>query len=127
LINALRQYAEQHSDSNGLHISVSAPEVLPALPAAIEIAIYRITLEALTNVMRHAHAKNCSVSINIRDCLTLEIDDDGRGIAGQTRSGVGLNSMRERAAELGGTFSITQHPVTGTRVLATLPLPAKLS
>lgn len=54
--------------------------------------------------------------------LQLEIDDDGRGLAADTRHGVGLSSMRERAAELGGTFEIESSPGNGTHLRTTIPL-----
>jgi signal transduction histidine kinase len=122
LVTALRQFANQHNVTSGLQISVTAPEALPMLPAALEVAIYRIALEGLTNVIRHAQAMTCQVQITLGDTLALEISDDGRGLSEEHRSGVGLNSMRERSAELGGTFSITSKPEGGTRVLAQLPL-----
>ena len=79
---------------------------LPTLPAAVEVAAYRIVLEALTNVVRHAEARTCSVRLALSDVLTIEVSDDGLGLPSQHRAGVGLSSMRERAAELGGTCVI---------------------
>ncbi|HEY6408648.1 MAG TPA: GAF domain-containing sensor histidine kinase, partial [Ktedonobacteraceae bacterium] len=105
-----------------LHISIEAPAQLPPLPAAVEVAAYRIVQEALTNVARHAHARNCVIRIVLADSLQVEILDDGTGLPALQRSGVGLTSMRERAEELGGICEIETRPTGGTRVLATLPL-----
>ena len=92
------------------------------LPAAIEVAIYRIVDEALTNVLRHAHARTCFVRLKIDERVELEITDDGVGLQASMRTGVGLLSMRERAAELGGVCRIEPGPDGGTRVAAQLPL-----
>jgi len=81
---------------------VESPEDLPHLPAAVEVAIYRITQEALTNVVRHARAKKCFVRLAVNEEVALNIVDDGVGITDRHAAGVGLSSMRERAAELGG-------------------------
>jgi signal transduction histidine kinase len=101
---------------------VEAPEDLPNLPAAVEVAVYRIAQEALTNVARHARATNCLVRLAVSDDVTLEIVDDGDGIPAGRSAGVGLSSMRERAEELGGSCAVEPTPEGGTRVLARLPL-----
>ena len=111
-------------ETNGaLAIVVEAPaEDLPPLPAAVEVAAYRIVEEALTNVVRHAHARACRVRLDLEDGLRLEIVDDGVGLeAVGHRAGVGLTSMRERADELGGSCRVETLPGGGTRVLARLP------
>ncbi|MBI4928355.1 MAG: sensor histidine kinase, partial [Anaerolineae bacterium] len=96
---------------------------LPSLPAAAEVAAYRITLEALTNIVRHSQGQNCTVSFSVNGRhLFVEVCDDGRGIPDDARPGVGLNSMRERASELGGWCTIEPLPLGGTRVLAQIPL-----
>jgi signal transduction histidine kinase len=107
--------------------SVEVPEELPPLPAAVEVACYRIAQEAMTNVARHAQAKSCHVRLSVdrgAGMLEVEITDDGVGIPGNRAAGVGLSSMRERAEELGGTLAVEPGPQGGTRVLARLPLPA---
>jgi two-component system, NarL family, sensor kinase len=101
---------------------VEAPEDLPNLPAAVEVAIYRITQEALTNVVRHARARTCVVQLAVNDDVTLEIVDDGVGISAERSAGVGLSSMHERASELGGSCIIESTREGGTRVLSRLPL-----
>lgn len=120
LVGALRQAAANFSD--GVHLEINVPEALPPLPAAVEVAAYRITQEALNNVARHSHARHCTVQISVQDELRLEIGDDGMGLASDVRAGVGLISMRERAAELGGQCVVESRPGGGTRVLAWLPL-----
>jgi two-component system NarL family sensor kinase len=111
------------ASANGLWVSVDGPETLPPLPAAVEVAAYRIALEALTNVSRHADAQSCTVTIEVNGVLKLEVRDDGRGVAGGDGRGVGLVSMRERAEELGGSLTVGRAmDGRGTRVLARLPL-----
>ncbi|MDQ3780383.1 MAG: sensor histidine kinase [Chloroflexota bacterium] len=131
LVGALRDTASQlthaarSADRPPLHIRLLAPDPLPSLPAAVEVAAYRIVQEALTNVVRHAHAETCQVTLRLSsDTLEIEIADDGIGLPRARPSGVGLASMRERATELGGTLR-TESPVGGgTRILTRLPLPA---
>jgi signal transduction histidine kinase len=119
LVDSLRGIASRQS-SPATTVTVEAPEPVPPLPAAVEVAAYRIVQEALTNVARHADAKSCSVRLSVQpDVLLIEIADDGRGL-GDHRIGVGLQAMQERAAELGGTCEITSGGA-GTRVAARLP------
>lgn len=122
LISAIQEYAASYDSLNRLRITVEAPERLPPLPAAVEAAAYRIVQEALTNVARHAQARTCTIRFRLDDILQLEICDDGAGLPADTRASVGINSMQERAAELGGTCVIESLPTGGTRVLARLPL-----
>lgn len=121
LAGALRAQVAEYG-AGGLAFGLCLPEALPPLPAAVEVACYRIAQEALTNVVRHAHAQHCRLVLTISEVLTLEVADDGRGLPPERRAGVGLMSMRERAAELGGQCRVEPQPEGGTRVLATLPL-----
>jgi two-component system NarL family sensor kinase len=121
LVQALREQAAQYA-AQGLQVSVETPEPMPALSAAVEVAVYRITLEALTNVARHADARHCRINLTMQADLELEIGDDGRGLPQPRRSGVGLVSMRERATELGGTFTVDSPPDGGTVIRVSLPL-----
>jgi signal transduction histidine kinase len=124
LAEALRRLAERYgSESEQLRVSVQAPRELPNLPAAVEVAVYRIAQEALTNVARHARARSCVVRLAVNKDVALEIVDDGVGIPKERGAGVGLSSMRERASELGGTCVVEPAPEGGTRVLVRLPLP----
>jgi signal transduction histidine kinase len=98
---------------------------IPPLSAAAEIAALRITGEALANVHRHAHAKQCQITLGTTGTLLeLTIADDGSGPPppNATGRGVGLESMRERATELGGSFTIEARPAGGTLVRALLPV-----
>ncbi|MET7395872.1 sensor histidine kinase [Dactylosporangium sp. NPDC005572] len=124
LAGAVGQVA-QRLRTPGLTTTVepAGPDELDDLPAAVEVAAYRIASEALANVARHAAARTCVVRFR-RDGRTLlvEVADDGTGIAPGTPSGVGLVSLRERAAELGGRCEIECPATGGTVVRAYLPL-----
>jgi two-component system NarL family sensor kinase len=87
------------------------------------VAAYRIAVEAMTNVARHSGARNCRVSVERSGAFELEVSDDGEGVPARFRANVGLDSMRERAAELGGTCTIERGPSGGTRVRARIPMP----
>ena len=124
LLGALRAHADHHNDG-GLRVTVEAPEELPTLPAAVEVAAYRIALEAINNAERHAAARTCTVRVALDEAasaLHVEVADDGRGIGVDRGAGVGLSSMRERAAELGGWCTVEAIASGGTRVRAYLPL-----
>jgi signal transduction histidine kinase len=124
LVAALHQLAERYGAEGGQpRVGVEAPEELPMLPAAVEVAVYRIAQEALTNVVRHAQAKGCVVRLSVDEDVTLDISDDGVGILEERNAGVGLSSMCERAAELGGTCVIEPAQEGGTRVSVQLSLP----
>jgi signal transduction histidine kinase len=156
LIGAIRETAARYSaGENGggrLQMVIEAPNSLPPLPAAVEVAAYRIVQEALTNVVRHAQAQHCTIKLTITEPTTgdqgreagdelreegvhglqspvsrleLEITDDGIGLPPGRHVGVGLASMRERTQELGGTYQIETAPTGGVRVVAQLPLPKK--
>jgi signal transduction histidine kinase len=121
LVGALQRLAESIG-ADGLRIGVDVPEELPALPAAVEVAAYRVVQEALTNVVRHAHARRATVRLSAGPgTLTLEVTDDGTGLPADLVAGVGLASMRERTAEMGGTCRVEPGPGGGTRVVAVLP------
>ena len=105
-----------------LTIDVSASGPVEALPAAVETAAYRIAVEGMTNAVRHSSATHCPVSVAVNDeAVELLVQDDGHGLDPARTPGVGLNSMQERAAEVGGTLSI-RSAAGGTLVTATLPL-----
>jgi signal transduction histidine kinase len=97
---------------------------LPArLDANVEIGVYYVVAEALTNAIRHAHATVISVSAAIADgSLTLSIEDDGVGGA-DPGTGTGLTGLGDRVAALGGTMQIASRPGAGTRLGITIPLP----
>ncbi|MEZ0579176.1 sensor histidine kinase [Nocardioides sp. MH1] len=92
------------------------------LPAAIEVAFFRIATEAIRNAVRHASASRVAVRISVEDGHALVVvDDDGIGLSADTVAGVGLSSMRQRAEELGGSLTIRAVPGGGTRVAAEIP------
>ncbi|MBE2198728.1 MAG: sensor histidine kinase [Anaerolinea sp.] len=124
LAGALQAHTAQLHNPHSLQIQIVArPEPLPPLSAAVEVAAYRIALEAMTNAARHAQAHNCVVHLQAEDLrFTLSVVDDGRGLEPNGRTGVGFHSMRERAEELGGRLSIESGEKGGTRVTAVLPL-----
>jgi signal transduction histidine kinase len=127
LVAAMRERAAAYNGSrqaelDGLQVTVVAPECLPPLPAAVEVAAYRIVQEALMNVARHAQAHTCTIRLALADGLQVEVSDDGVGLPETYRAGVGLASMRERALELGGRFRIERRNGVGTLLQAWLPL-----
>jgi signal transduction histidine kinase len=124
LSGALERLAERYgAEGDGLRVRIETPEQLPPLPAAVEVAVYRVAQEALTNVVRHAGAGECIVRLaTANGWLKMEITDNGIGIAEEHDPGVGLLSMRERAAELGGSCEIESPTAGGTRLLVHLPL-----
>jgi signal transduction histidine kinase len=123
LLGALGEQVDRFG-RQGLSISLHAPPALPVLPAAVEVAAYRIITEALANVARHAHAHQVTVTVAIDGDLCLGVHDDGTistANGGGWRPGTGLQSMAERAAEVGGNLQAGPTP-TGGRVQASLPL-----
>jgi signal transduction histidine kinase len=123
LVSALREHAAR-TRSPGMRLNVVAPETVLALPAAVEIAAYRIAQEALANVMRHAQASMCLIRLSLSaETLTLEILDDGVGLPVNYQAGVGVSAMRERAVELGGSFAIANNASGGVHTQVHLPLP----
>ena len=130
LVGAITRYVSQYSNGAGpdneglaehLSIHVRASDSIPPLSAAVEAAAYRITQEAVNNVVRHAQARNCRVDLDFKDGLLLTIQDDGVGLPETVDAGVGLASMQERAFELGGTYKMTSRSGRGTQVEVVLP------
>ncbi|HEX9505503.1 MAG TPA: GAF domain-containing sensor histidine kinase [Acidimicrobiia bacterium] len=129
LLQALRHQADAltgptaSENSGHLDLRLNLPTHLPELPAAVEVAVYRIASEALTNVIRHAHASNCSLDLVAQGSqVCMVITDDGIGLGDDVVAGVGLSSMRERAEELGGACTVADLTPTGTRVEMRLPI-----
>ncbi|MCO8273667.1 histidine kinase [Actinoplanes sp. TRM 88003] len=107
-----------------LEVSVRAPEHRLVLPAAVDLAALRIVQEAVTNVRRHAGARACVISLALAaDHLEVIVGDDGQGFPERLAPGLGLASIRERAAELGGTVRFGRAPQGGGEVAVRLPLP----
>jgi signal transduction histidine kinase len=139
LVSAIREYLRRMTPK-GTSITFVAPETLPSLPAAVEVAAYRIVQEAVINALRHAHAKAIAVTLALEagagapSALSIQIHDNGQGLSdrpaaeitdGVAPSGIGLHSMRERAEELGGSFALESSAEGGTLVAAYLPLAEK--
>ncbi|MEV4896492.1 sensor histidine kinase [Nonomuraea sp. NPDC055795] len=121
LAEALKREAERFR-GGGLDVRVRVDADLGELPAATEVAAYRIVCEALVNVARHAAARTCEVRLSTAEGeLEVEVVDDGRGVGPEVAPGVGLIAMRERARELGGRCAVTPGAGGGTRVHAVLP------
>jgi signal transduction histidine kinase len=139
LAGALEQQAEQFRREAGaggpLSVTLRTEGDLRQLPAAVEVAAYRIVSEALANVARHAAASSCTIDVVLNGSLLIEVRDDGVGVPAAARLGVGLTSMAERARELGGTAEVLSGDagsdrvdggeVRGTVVRAVLPLPGR--
>jgi signal transduction histidine kinase len=122
LAGALRQSASRY-ESGQLRFTIDIPEKLPELPAAVETAVFRIAQEAMTNVVRHSGASQGQVRLlREDDYLTVEIQDNGKGLAAKHKAGVGLQAMKERSAELNGDFAFQAVPTGGTLVRAKLPM-----
>jgi signal transduction histidine kinase len=130
LVAALERHASLLStdDGSGLQVQVITAGSLPALPSDVEVAAYRICLEALANAVRHGRATSARVCLELRDVdLHLRIEDDGIGLPDQMSSqGLGLASMAARARDVGGSCTVNRRPSEGTIVDARLPLPAPL-
>jgi signal transduction histidine kinase len=120
LIPGLNALAASFSQS-GVSISIQSASHLPEMPAAYEVAIYRIVQEALTNVVKHARATICTVRLVYDQGICLDIEDNGIGISQNRTSGIGINSMRERAEELSGTYTSAVSAVHGTHIQVRLP------
>jgi two-component system, NarL family, sensor kinase len=109
-------------DSTALAVRLDVSGSLEGLPAAVEVVAYRILSEALANVARHSQARTCWVTVVRDEMLVLVVQDDGIGLGHQVRRGVGLSSMQERAAEIGGTCQVTSADGSGARVEIRLPV-----
>jgi signal transduction histidine kinase len=123
LLGALGEQIDRFT-RQGLSVNLQAPPTLPVLPAAVEVAAYRIITEALTNIARHADAHQATITVATDGDLRLTVHDDGAaGTANGDgwQPGVGLLSMAERVAEVGGALQAGPTP-TGGRVQASLPL-----
>jgi signal transduction histidine kinase len=122
LIGAIQNFIDNQTPHQP-QITLDVPDDLPPLPAAFEVAVYRIALEGITNSIRHAKANTASVRISVLETqLVVDIIDDGVGLPDDFSAGVGMASMQERAEELGGSFEMVPDP-QGSHFRARLPLP----
>jgi two-component system NarL family sensor kinase len=123
LSGAIRQRAESLSSDLLVFQTHSPPTPLP-IPAAVEVAAFRIASEAMTNVAKHSGASRCTVELVFDRLLELTVSDNGQGIGRSHDKGVGWTSMTERAAELGGSCTISDRADGGVVVRAVLPMGA---
>jgi signal transduction histidine kinase len=130
LIGALQDYVDQFEERHQIPVSLRADDAADRLPPLAAFQLFRLIQEALTNVRKHAAAREATVTLtsNGPDRLRVVIADDGQGFTpGSQRSGearpLGLTSMRERVEALGGTFQVDSQPGSGTQVSATIPIP----
>ncbi len=126
LAAVLRATSAEFTERTGLDVQLDCVNTAERLPLNIEMALFRILQEALTNVERHARARHVTVQLREqRDGVQLTIKDDGIGFDPKTQSGktgLGLLSMRERASYAGGTLAITSAPRAGTEIEVRIPL-----
>jgi two-component system, NarL family, sensor histidine kinase UhpB len=124
LRSALLALAARLEDASGLSVQVRIAPDLPALTPEVELVLYRVAQESLTNVLRHADARHAEVGLRFAsDAVVLEVADDGRGFdVDSAPTGEGLRGMRERALFVGGTVTVLSQPRTGTRVRLSVPL-----
>lgn len=122
LESAVSRYIDGFTQRSGIPVEVRASPDLGRLPEDVEVTVFRVVQECLTNIHRHSGSSTARLSL-IRGPanLVLEVEDAGQGIPGNAPSGVGIASMRERVQQLGGSLEIVSHP-GGTTVTATIPL-----
>ena len=125
LAGSVRAYAVMAGRTHGAEVAVHAAD-LPRLEPQQETALYRIAQEAIGNALRHSGARQVGVCLLRRQrAVVLEVTDDGIGFEPrEPHTGLGLASMRERAAAVGGKLAITSAPGAGTRVRLSVPVPA---
>ncbi|MBI5104367.1 MAG: sensor histidine kinase [Solirubrobacterales bacterium] len=122
LRSALAALTVEVERASGITVRRSVPAALPDLPDDVELVVYRVAQEALTNVARHADARTASLALAADpDELRLEVVDDGRGLPRDAEDGKGLLGMRERAVLVGGEVEVGPAPGGGTRVALRVP------
>lgn len=130
LLSAIRWYARSNLESAGVHFEVEAPDPLPDLPPQVAITLFRISQEAVNNILRHAAARSVIIHMSVQPgSICLQITDDGRGFDLQAASDnalpshhLGLLGLRERAELLGGEIHLDSTPGQGTCLEVCLPL-----
>lgn len=128
LVSAISWYTHGFSERSGIRVTLDLPSTSLRLPARVELALFRVLQEALTNIHRHSQSQGAEIRLTAPgDAAILEICDQGKGIpaeileSGGKNNCVGLRSMRSRVQELHGEFKITSTS-SGTRVIASIPL-----
>jgi two-component system, NarL family, sensor histidine kinase UhpB len=124
LVNALIALSTRVSESSGITIERRLSSPLPPRSADVDLVIYRVAQESLTNVIRHSSAERAVLSLDHGgDDLVLTVRDDGEGISGAPREGAtGIAGMRERAMLIGGRLTVRSKPGSGTEVKLEIPL-----
>jgi two-component system, NarL family, sensor histidine kinase UhpB len=123
LVSALIELASSFERVTGIAVERRFLPSLPKLSPDVELAIYRVAQESLTNVARHAQATRVAISIESgRGSVVLRVSDDGRGLAGTPNEQGGLRSMRERALLVGGAMAIKSGPSGGVEVRLEVPV-----
>jgi signal transduction histidine kinase len=131
LVPALHSYADKYSNAWPISVTFSAEGLKKRLPPNVELVLYRIVQEALTNVAKHSGARSVEVKLRRRsNVITVTVADDGRGfdlreVTRKEGAGLGLFGMRERLALVGGTVAIDSAPGRGTAIIARVPLHAR--
>jgi signal transduction histidine kinase len=126
LAGAVEELAQRLTDQARLPIQVHTTSLMPLLPAAVEVAAYRVAQEALTNAVRHSQATECSVNVEAHNGeLQVCVRDNGTGLVQARPGGIGLAGMHERASEIGGTLQLSAQPGTGTTVTLCLPIDSR--
>lgn len=129
LTSALGWYTTGLTERTGLNISLNIPEDFGRLQGDIELVIFRLVQECLTNIHRHSGSKTASIRLSRgRNTVVLEVRDEGKGIRPEKLSdlqsggsGVGIRGMRERVAQLSGEM-IVESDSSGTRISVTIPI-----
>lgn len=129
LVHALQDYVDQFEERHEIPVALRTDESPNRLSSLAAFQLFRLIQEALTNVRKHAGAREATVTLTSDgpDLLRAVVADDGRGFAaGRERSGearpLGLTSMRERVEAIGGTFEVSSQPGSGTQVIAIIPV-----
>ncbi len=124
LPEALARMAARFQEATGIEVHQMLPERVPPLPEAHRLALYRAAQEALTNVQRHADARQVWMAVDVAEGrITLVVSDDGRGFPPEPESrGFGLRGLQERVARLGGTLTLSERPGGGAEIRVSLPL-----
>jgi signal transduction histidine kinase len=114
--------ARRWAEGSGVDLRFEVTGESVPLSPAIEVTLFRVAQEALTNVAKHARASRAGVTLSYAgDVVLLDIRDDGGGIHGENGLGFGLSSMRQRVRGVGGTLEVESAPGEGTAVSASVP------